>query len=530
MRPRRRGMGGIAIPAAYYSGMEGLTPGMPFYYNPQGLRATSVPNLRAGYTPPLRGGRAKSTRVGNRPMVGLQPGMMPEYAPVTGMPGPTCPQGAGSPFAAPAQPRMPPRAPPQHKLRPPSGVEAVAKGAHYAQPSPQLPRGRSEPPVSAQLNRTQPSNKRAGPSGQEWIPSDNVFLDACTCTTNCQCRKGARVLYRQQGQGDEKQNTWGEIRYILKDDLGRDCGDHSRCRDDEDSDCGRKKGKKGKEKKADEESADVKKIRKEMKGLREDIKNMRIGRERMGPDAGMGSNAVGMGRMPSPGGWPGMKEGEIDPRMGQRMGAGDLLGIKFKPRMQQQMMGGMQGRNSEDDMSFQDAEEAMDSMMGPGMLKMPPHLKDTGMRRLKPRRGLPARPPRRAPDFDPHLEYGVRTGRRTNMNRPGRGVGRPPPPLVGYDLDEDSMGGGIHGRGRLGPMDDDEGNWSPMGGRPGKTSSEWNATHAHKYAIGTDSQINMPQPPRQSPPGRGSGSGDGRPVGAEGRRPNQAHVDDGDDY
>jgi hypothetical protein len=66
-------------------------------------------------------------------------------------------------------------------------------------------------------------------------------LDACICTTNCTCKKGHRVMYfgkpsDRSGNGDPFR---GEIRYVLKDDLGRDCGDHSGCY----SSNGKRKGK-----------------------------------------------------------------------------------------------------------------------------------------------------------------------------------------------------------------------------------------------------------------------------------------------
>ncbi|KAF2448358.1 hypothetical protein P171DRAFT_440748 [Karstenula rhodostoma CBS 690.94] len=556
MRPRNRGVGrrrgGLAMPMPmpYYPGMPAFAPpgAVPVMYDLRGARARSAPNLQAGYIPAVRGGRAKNMGMGNFPGAGFQPGMVPGYGPVAGMPAPAY-AAAAAPSPAP-QPRMPARAPPQQqKMRHPPGVEAVAKGVHYAQPAAQLPRRKSEPLVSAQLNRSQPPNKRAGPSGQEWLPSENAFLDACTCTTNCNCRKGARVLYRHQGQGqgDGEQNTWGEIRYVLKDDLGRDCGDHSRCREkeEEESDGGRKKGKKGKGKNGERESGDVEKMREEMKGLREDIKNMTIGVGRMGMGAAAGQIPTNMGRMPSQGGWPGMMDGRMDPRMAQRMGSGDAYGMEFMPQMQQPMRGGRSGRmpgrvadmDLEDDVSFEDAEEIMDSRMGPRMMKMPPHPRNPGPRRPRQHRGPPRRPPRRVSEFDPHREYAPRPGRRGNVNGPGqRGGGRPPPPPPEYDLDDDSMGSGMDGRGRFGPMDDDEGNWPPTGGRHGKTPSEWNPTQVNKYTTGMDNDFNMapPPPPGQSPRGggrgRGSGSGEGRAMGAEGRRPNQAHVDDGDDY
>ncbi|KAJ4355779.1 uncharacterized protein N0V89_003800 [Didymosphaeria variabile] len=373
-----------------------------------------------------------------------------------------------------AQPKMPARAPRPQKIRPP-GVEAVAQGAYHTQPAPQAPGWKREPPVSAQMNRTQPANKRAGPSGKEWIPGENAFLDACTCTTNCTCRKGARVLYRHQGQGDEEQNIWGEIRYVIKDDLGRDCGDHAGRYEEDESDgadgARQKRGKgKGKGKKGAE---DLEKMREEMKGLRKDIKNLRVEGERVGMNA-MGRGAIDpmvVGRMPNQGGFP-MMNG-MDPRLAQQLGAGDPYGVRFSPQMQRRMMGGRQGQrrggglpgmvdmDSEDDLSFEHADRMMDHRVGAGMMNIPPGMRKMGPNRMKQPRGPRARPPRRAQDFDPRYEYPPPPGRGPN---PRQRVGPPPPP-PGYNLDEDSMGSGLDGRGRFGPRVDDE-------DRPGKLSSK----------------------------------------------------------
>ncbi|KAF1925701.1 uncharacterized protein M421DRAFT_423537 [Didymella exigua CBS 183.55] len=60
-------------------------------------------------------------------------------------------------------------------------------------------------------------------------------IDTCICTTNCKCRKGERAVKWYEGMakigGEEvpvraKLNT----RYVLKDDIGKDCGDHSGCK------------------------------------------------------------------------------------------------------------------------------------------------------------------------------------------------------------------------------------------------------------------------------------------------------------
>lgn len=170
-----------------------------------------------------------------------------------GMLDPTMPS---MPLHMPEQPPdynpMPPP-PPHHQRRPRSPASSISShrsedpprchrpGTHeripmgaYAVPlSPKLTRSRTEPTTAQKLNRGQSSNRPIGPSGKEWIQGD-AFLDACRCTTGCTCRGGHRVLYRSRDDaGSESDGSpryqSGEIRYILKSDLGKDCGDHSNC-------------------------------------------------------------------------------------------------------------------------------------------------------------------------------------------------------------------------------------------------------------------------------------------------------------
>ncbi|KAH6625576.1 hypothetical protein C7974DRAFT_396321 [Boeremia exigua] len=60
-------------------------------------------------------------------------------------------------------------------------------------------------------------------------------IDTCICTTNCRCRKGERGTKWYKGVANiggaqvpvrAKLNT----RYVLADDIGKDCGDHAACR------------------------------------------------------------------------------------------------------------------------------------------------------------------------------------------------------------------------------------------------------------------------------------------------------------
>jgi hypothetical protein len=118
--------------------------------------------------------------------------------------------------------------------------------------SPKLSRSRTAPTTAERINRT---GHNIGPSGKEWITGD-AFLDACTCTTNCKCRGGHRVLYRSRSDAgsdsDSAHCRTGEIRYILKTDLGKDCGDHTGCKARSDTEDDEKQSKREKEKKKEE--------------------------------------------------------------------------------------------------------------------------------------------------------------------------------------------------------------------------------------------------------------------------------------
>ena len=79
--------------------------------------------------------------------------------------------------------------------------------------------------------RSRPSPQKHTSTNQAWIPG-NPFLDACTCTTNCRCRRGHRVLYRKERRAREANDPddtdarreEGEIRYVIpSDDTCQDC-------------------------------------------------------------------------------------------------------------------------------------------------------------------------------------------------------------------------------------------------------------------------------------------------------------------
>ncbi|CAO2651681.1 Nn.00g042510.m01.CDS01 [Neocucurbitaria sp. VM-36] len=276
-------------------------------------------------------------------------GMPPEYTSNTSIPrygGGLAPGGGGgmpgagmNPYASyPGPPPSPPSsdgAPPPQSTRRPSGQASkqharVPMGAYTAgASSPRQPsRSHKDSPISALLNRGQPAGQRVGPSGNAWL-DENSWLDACTCTTNCKCRKSHRVVYRGQesrGRGgdeneDEAQYISGEIRYVLKDDLGKDCGDHSACKKSETGSEKGDKSRKGKNKK------DEDKERKEqfagfkeelLEALDERFQDMKKEGRQQGRHDSPSASPFGRPNMgPSP---FTMGEAGMDPRLAQHMG------------------------------------------------------------------------------------------------------------------------------------------------------------------------------------------------------------------
>lgn len=264
-----KGVGGVGM------GMGGvpMVPvpvQVPVYYDARGVKAMSAPNLYG-----VRGkGRQVVQPQGQaqvRPQMVPTPGVGPVPGQAGGMPygyayppPPAAPRHQSTTQLPPPLPHGVPQSQPQNQRLNP-GIPDVPYGARIARPTSPARRASSQ-------NRTQPR----GPPANEWLEGSNPWLDACTCTTNCRCRKGARVLYRAEGKGGDRRE--GEIRYVVRDEVGRDCGDH-RCREEE-SDGGR--GKRKKKKEGSGQSSEVGRIREEMEGLRRDIERMRV-------SAGMGA-------------------------------------------------------------------------------------------------------------------------------------------------------------------------------------------------------------------------------------------------
>ncbi|CAN9306266.1 unnamed protein product [Alternaria alternata] len=261
------------------------------------LRPRSAPEMQMGGYPGMGGmpmGMPGSPRIGGMEAIrglgamgamgGMQPpGMPPEYTSNPSMP--RFGAGAGiNPYAdrevAPSQSSSrssPDTSQPTRRAdrKIPKHYEHIPKGAYAnAEKHGRKSRSRADPQTSARLNRGQPWNKQVGPSGGELLGGD-AFLDACICTTACNCRKSERVIYlarndpRKGSDSDEEDYTYGsgEIRYILKTDLGKDCGDHSGCKKSESSDS--EKEQKSKKKKKDKK--EEKKRKDEFDEFKEDI-------------------------------------------------------------------------------------------------------------------------------------------------------------------------------------------------------------------------------------------------------------------
>ncbi|KAI4956544.1 hypothetical protein J4E91_000756 [Alternaria rosae] len=291
--------------------------------------------------------------------------MPPRFGAGGGMPGPGMNPYTNHPGPPSSQSSSSNPGPPQATRRPsgrrPRHYEQIPMGAYANAEKPRRPR--AEPQTSARLNRGQPFQKIVGPSGKEWIEGDNAWLDACTCTTGCNCRKSHRVLYRSQNDPqnhgsdsneDEQDHlrTSGEIRYILKTDLGRDCGDHTACKksssesDSSSSKDERSKSRKKKTKRKLDEKEDKKRkdqfdtfkddILEALQDLRKDSRQQQQRRQRdsfespvrpplsgpnMGPGTFMNNGGDRGGGM------------DMDPRMAQQMGmmSGDPYGTGRMP-------------------------------------------------------------------------------------------------------------------------------------------------------------------------------------------------------
>jgi hypothetical protein len=188
----------------------------------------------------------------------------------------THPQHPPSPPASSVSSRRSEAPPPRRPSRRPAGEhERIPMGAYATSVSPKHAR---EPTTAEKSNRGQPANRHVASSGKEWIQGD-AFLDACRCTTGCTCRQGHRVLYRSRDDVDSDSDVSstrpryrsGEIRYILKTDMGKDCGDHSNCVPKSSSTSSGSSGTNGDSKREKDRKKEDKRRKEEMEQFKEGI-------------------------------------------------------------------------------------------------------------------------------------------------------------------------------------------------------------------------------------------------------------------
>lgn len=187
----------------------------------------------------------------------------------------------GMPLQSGAGVQAGPHVPPRRNI--PRGVARVA-GGPYAQPV----RADSDPmPIRSKA----PKKKTSCPHSHDHFPGLDS-LDACICSNNCACKKGHRVVYFEDRPDGEPLK--GEIRYVLKDDLGKDCGDHSGCYT--------ASGKKREKMNVEEECRAARKTAKEgisvlgegMREIQERLDRMNMGQSGP-PGAGLGTGQEGLG-------------------------------------------------------------------------------------------------------------------------------------------------------------------------------------------------------------------------------------------
>ncbi|KAL6705169.1 hypothetical protein ACN47E_007274 [Coniothyrium glycines] len=234
----------------------------------------------------------------------------------------------GLPASPPSSSRSPSSPGPRPSEKNREDFESVPMGAYTGAKKSRKPgRSHGKEKVSDQLNRGQFTDRKVGPSGKEWIKG-NDFLDACMCTTNCTCRKSERVLYRKmnrrEGNGSDSEETTydaGEIRYVLKGDLGRDCGDHSGCKKSDSSENEKEATKKSKKKKQKEEKTELQGFKNDLlDAIDERLKNHEKGcRPAERPASPLWPQFGNPGHGPSP---FAMETPSFDPRMAKQMNIG----------------------------------------------------------------------------------------------------------------------------------------------------------------------------------------------------------------
>lgn len=316
-------------------GMGGMGMERP-YSAPAGM-GMGMPGMGGGPPPYGAGGMGMG---GGMPIGGMGPGGPPNpgmYGPMPGVMPPGQAMG-GNPYAGgypygngPPQPGGPQQPPPQPQQPPvprrsttPHGVARVGHGPYVPGKINADRQNHEHPPSLNDMKSTHPLDS----------------IDACICTTNCTCRKGHRVLYFEDRDGDPNSPLRGEIRYVLKDDIGKDCGDHSSCFNER----GKRKGKMSAEEVARAARREAKMGWERLSGLEEGMGRLvevlgKLGEARAGRagDQGGGMAAGGAGQgMATP---PAMQNGMAPPGIGAGPGPGQIPGGANMQQQQQQPPG-----------------------------------------------------------------------------------------------------------------------------------------------------------------------------------------------
>lgn len=231
-RPRMAGFyDGDARPSsapAGYAGLRGGQAGAGMYAGAEEMGMNEMPH----------GGMYPQMYPGVNPLgpgMSPHPSVPPQYASHESMPGCACGMGGargGNVYASHA-PRPPP----------PSATSSSSSSKIRSRPLPSAIQAAIDEAIQKSTGAAGGSSKPLGRSKT----SPAVFtkdadksgwgdgIDTCICTTNCKCRKGERAVKWYEGMADiggreipvrAKLNT----RFVLKDDIGKDCGDHSGCK------------------------------------------------------------------------------------------------------------------------------------------------------------------------------------------------------------------------------------------------------------------------------------------------------------
>lgn len=483
------------------------------------------------------------------PNVSPHPSMPPQYASHESMPG--YPHGTGGARNVNAYASHLPRSPssttsssssPKSRSRPlPSAIQAAineaiqkSTGSAHTQSNP-LARSKTSPATF-----TNDNNNGWGDGS-----------DTCICTTNCKCRKGERGVKWYEGTAEidgkdvpvrAKLNT----RYVLKDDIGKDCDDHTECK---------KKASSSSSSSSSSSDTEVSKSRKSKKKEKKKTKK-KLGRADKLDDLQAELNKMKQAAATKQGGpssfsgyGPGNLEGYDSQMMKRTMEMSDPYGMgrvggmdatgkmqgmfdpmtthnPWLPRMPPKPGMRMQSGN---DGFMEDYED-----MG-GASPLNPYARTSAMRGEG--RDQASMPPKRRPRFgvrgDLNSDGEPRTSNRTRDRKKGGPIIRRPRRSRPFELDDTDVSLGPRRQSALRGFSSDGDDQPVMYNLPSKSCivSVFGLHLAETSLERGDGEKNGRTSPRNgwsriSPPGRGGGLRKGRPAGKQAH----AETDDDEDY